>query len=164
MPDLVRQYTLMHKNNSVTELSVDPASGAIFSVGAVREAGRVPVGVAVKKGVIDRRALNEWWKGRAIPASRAGIRPALQELGLADTHLLLEKCLGLSLSDQYWIRPADSELRWETVNFFRNPFSEDVGNVLFGKGAERAAISLMSPDNTSDGWLKKKWKIMDQKR
>ena len=25
-------------------------------------------------------------------------------------------------------------------------------------------MSLMSPDNTSDGWLKKKWKIMDGKR
>ena len=43
-------------------------------------------------------------------------------------------------------------------------FSDDVGNILFGKGSSNDNMSLMSPDNTSDGWLKKKWKIMDGKR
>lgn len=49
------------------------------------------------------------------------------------------------------------------VNFFDNSFSDDVGNVLFGKGSSEQ-MSLMSPDNTSDGWLKKKWSILDGKR
>ncbi len=113
---------------------------------------------------MDCGSLNEWWRGRAIPASRSGIRAALSELGVSAPELLLEKCLGLSLSDQYWIRPAGSSLLWENVNFFDNPFSEDVGNILFGKEPGSAEISLMSPDNTSDGWLRKKWKIIDGKR
>ena len=46
-------------------------------------------------------------------------------------------------------------------DFFQNLFSEDVGNILFGKGEVSEAVSLMSPDNTSDGWLKKKWKIIN---
>lgn len=77
-----------------------------------------------------------------------------------------EKCYGLSLSDQYWIRPADLDVSWEQVNFFDNPFSEEVGNILLGvpmEGSEEH-ISLMTPDNTSDGWLKKKWTIIDGRR
>lgn len=70
----------------------------------------------------------------------------------------------MSLSDQYWICPAGSPLTWEQVNFFENPFSDDVGNILFGKRSTDEKISLISPDNTSDGWLRKKWSIMDGKR
>lgn len=118
----------------------------------------------MKKGKVDRAALNEWWKGRAIPASRDGIKNALIELNVTSTQKLLDKCLGLSLSDQYWICPVDSGISLESVNFFENAFSDDVGNILFGKGFSSDKISLMSPDNTSDGWLKKKWKIIDGKR
>ncbi len=39
-----------------------------------------------------------------------------------------------------------------------NTFSDDVGNILFGQKISNNPVSLMSPDNTSDGWLKKKWK------
>lgn len=154
----------MHKNIPVADLALDTASGVIISIGAVYEAAHAPVGVPAREGSMDRGSLNEWWRGRAIPASRSGIRAALSELGVSAPELLLEKCLGLSLSDQYWIRPAGSSLLWENVNFFDNLFSEDVGNILFGKEPGSAEISLMSPDNTSDGWLRKKWKIIDGKR
>ena len=92
-----------------------------------------------------------------------GIKEALLELNLSATQKLLDKSYGPSLSDQYWIRPSASHLEWSDINFFYNPFSADVGNVLFGQGSSDA-ISLMSPDNTSDGWLKKKWAIMEGKR
>lgn len=164
MADSMKKYVLMHKNIPVADIELDEASCAISAIGHVHAQNHLPVGISVKKGMIDRGALNEWWKGRAIPASRAGIKSALVELNLATTQKLLEKCLGLSLSDQYWICPADSGIQWSQVNFFENPFSDDVGNVLFGQGSSSDHMSLMSPDNTSDGWLKKKWKIIDGKR
>lgn len=164
MADGMKQYILMHKNIPVADIELDEASSAISAIGHIYEASHVPVGISVKKGVIDRSALNEWWRGRAIPASRAGIKNALAELNVATTQKLLEKCLGLSLSDQYWICPTGSGIQWSQVNFFDNPFSEDMGNILFGQGSSSDHMSLMSPDNTSDGWLKKKWKIIDGKR
>lgn len=164
MAKSIKGYTLKHKNISVADLKLDIASGAITEIGTVYEADHIPVGIPVKRGMIDRSILNQWWRGRAIPASRSGIREALVELKVSDPCLLPEKCLGLSLSDQYWICPAGSGLLWEEVNFFENSFSEDVGNILFGNGSGSRRISLVSPDNTSDGWLKKKWKIIDGKR
>ena len=159
-----KQYVLMHKNAPVAELALDTASGAISAIGITLEANHVPVGIPVKKGMIDRASLNEWWKARAIPATRDGIHHALTELHLTTTQALLDKCLGLSLSDQYWICPKDSGIQWEDVNFFENSFSDDIGNLLFGKGSSSDRISLMSPDITTDGWLKKKWSVIDGKR
>lgn len=161
---LHQQYVLMHKNMPVADLELDTASGSISAIGSAHEEAHVPIGIPVKKGQIDRAALNEWWKGRAIPASRDGIRHALLELNVSTTQQLLDKCLGLSLSDQYWICPKKSEIEWQDINFFDHAFSDDIGNVLFGKGSSNDKISLMSPDNTSDGWLKKKWTILDGKR
>ena len=74
------------------------------------------------------------------------------------------KCFALSLSDQYWLNPAEQPLEWRKVNFYHNDFSEDVGNILFGQIPERDSIDLVSPCNTSDGWLKKKWKILNGQR
>lgn len=99
--DCPKKYILMHKNVPVCNIELDEASGAISAVANAVAPAHIPVGITVKKGVIDRAALNEWWKGRAIPASRDGIRGALAELNLATTQKLLEKCLGLSLFDQY---------------------------------------------------------------
>lgn len=164
MADSMNKYILMHKNIPVADMELDDATCAISAVGHVYSESHVPVGIPVKKSVINRAALNEWWKGRAIPASRAGIRNALEELNLSTTQKLLEKCIGLSLSDQYWICPVGSGIEWPQVNFFEHSFSDDVGNILFGQGALNDHMSLMSPDNTSDGWLKKKWKIIDGKR
>ena len=164
MANAGNNYILMHKNIPVVQIGLDAATGAVLSVGTVYQKAHVRVGISLHHGSIDRGALNAWWRGRAIPASRAGIQGVLQAMQIADTPLLLEKCLGLSLSDQYWICPAGAEMMWEQVNFFEHPFSEDVGNLLFGKPTKSAQVSLMSPDNTSDGWLRKKWIVTGGKR
>ena len=52
-------------------------------------------------GIPDRAALNEWWTDRSIPASRSGVREAMETLQIRDTKTLLLRCWGLSLSDQY---------------------------------------------------------------
>ncbi|MHA6530540.1 hypothetical protein [Paenibacillus sp. BAC0078] len=78
-------YTLMHKHEPVAEIELDEATVSISAIGQVYAKQHVPVGIPVKKGKIDRAALNEWWRGRAIPASRDGIKEALLELNLIDT-------------------------------------------------------------------------------
>ena len=157
-------YTLMHKDIPVADLTLDEATGSIQRIDALLHREHLPVGVPVRHGVADRAALNEWWEDRSIPASRSGLREALETMGVASSKLLLTRCYGLSLSDHYWIKPADSGLTWHNVNFFENPFSEDVGDSLFGAPAKKEGFDFSSPDNTSDGFLKKRWKILDGKR
>lgn len=158
------EYMLMHKEIPVVELTLDETTGAIQKIGELRHGEHLPVGVPMKKGVVDRGALNTWWIDRSIPASRSGVRKALETLDLPNPQMLLTKCFGLSLSDQYWMKPQGHEAQWSQVNFFSNAFSEDIGDVLLGKAAKTADFDFHSPDNTSDGFLKKRWKIMDGKR
>lgn len=157
-------YILMHKTHPVAEVAIDEETAVIAQIGTVFNTNRIPVGISVKDGIPNRGDLNDWWQGRSIPASRQNIRDAIKNLGVSTSLKLAVKCFGLSLSDQYWVNPVNSPLKWEEVNFFCNNFSDDVGNVLFGEPVGNKKISLVSPDNTSDGWLKKKWKIIDNKR
>lgn len=157
-------YTLMHKELPVLDLDLDEATGSLRKLGTVYHPAHLPLGTTDRKGQADRRALNAWWIDRSIPASRSGVRQALEMLNLPDPHLLLVRCFGLSLSDQYWVRPLGSDLSWANINFFDHPFSEDIGDVLLGKPPHSAAIDFCSPDNTSDGFLKKRWKILHGKR
>ncbi len=155
---------LMHKRTAVVELKFDNETGYIQKIGDVFALEHLPVGVGMKRGTIDRAALNTWWTDRSIPASRSGVREAMETLQITDTKMLLIRCFGLSLSDQYWIRPENSELTWEKINFFENNFSDDIGDVLFGADKKPDHLNFSSPDNTSDGNLKKRWKIINGKR
>lgn len=156
--------TLMHKNMPVAELELDADNCTINRVGIVYAPEHLPLGVVRKNGDPDKTEFNKWWLDRSIPASRSGVREALETLHVSSTSTLLLRCCGLSLSDQYWIRPEGSGLDWEDINFFNNDFSEDIGDILFGSNKKENAINFSSPDNTSDGNLKKRWKIIGGKR
>lgn len=156
--------TLMHRRVEVAKLELDDETGIIQKIESVMSAEHLPVGVPVKNCIADRHELNKWWADRSIPASRSGVREALEALNLTDTKVLLIRCFGLSLSDQYWICPERTGLTWEKINFFDNPFSDDMGDVLFGKSKKNEDFDFSSPDNTSDGYLKKRWKIANGKR
>ena len=156
--------TLMHKRVPVAALELDGETGLIRKIGDVESPDHLPVGVGIKQGRADRAALNAWWADRCIPASRAGVRKALETLRLRDTTALLPRALGLSLADPYWVRPADTALTWEQVNFYRNAFPADIGDVLFGAEKEPDGIDYRSPDITTDGNLQKRWAIVGGRR
>ena len=157
----------MHKNIAVADIDIDEALGGITKISNIIAKEHLPVGIVrIQRDdeVVDRYAFNQWWVGRSIPASRMGVMDALDTLNVYSTKLLLTKCLGLSLSDHYWIKPYDSNISWADINFFDNSFSDDIGDVLFGINTKDAGFDFLSPDNTSDGNLQKRWKIIDGKR
>lgn len=156
------KYCLKHKNITVLEMEIDNEASVISKVTRIMNPNHIPFGVRLDKEIIDRKALNHWLKGRSIPASRDNIDKALETIGELSTQNLIVKCYGLSLSDCYWICPKDMQLDFNQINFFENEFSRDMGEILFGKHLD--SFSLISPDNTSDGWLKKKWMIKNGKR
>ena len=160
----VLKCILMHKKIQAASIELDDETGVIQKTGEVYAPEHLPVGVPFRKGVAARASLNEWWTDRSIPSSRIGIREALETLEITNTKILLIRCYGLSLSDQYWIKPEGSDLNWEDINFFTHPFSDDIGDVLFGAARKTNELNFTSPDNTTDGFLKKRWKIIDGKR
>ena len=154
------RYELMHRNIGVAILDIDESGGRLNSVVSIVDKTHFPVGTLVN-GFVDGAKLRQWWRERSIPKSRSGIRDVLETLDIPDTEALLIKSSGLSLSDQYWIRPVGSDMQWESVNFFDNGFSEQIGDLAFGKQVDVDNIAYSSPDITTDGMLRKRWMIID---
>ena len=159
-------YTLCHKNIPVFDFETN--NHTVIQIKNVMASEHIPLGIFTQNSTEDNKIQNfeKWWKTRAIPASRQNLKEALEALGNITVEKLITESFGLSLSDHYWAKPKDSNLKWENINFFMNDFSEDVGKALFGNLniLDPKEISLISPDNTSDGWLKKKWIIKDNQR
>lgn len=161
----ILKCTLMHQNIPVLALEILADTGHVVLLGNILSPEHLPLTLQGKEmGKIERKQFNRWWLGRSIPASRVGIGEALQALNEQSPWALIEKCYGLSLSDHYWLKPDHVPLDWREINFFENEFSGDIGKLLFGEIQGGASLNLMSPDNTSDGWLRKKWIIREGKR
>lgn len=160
----MEKYTLMNKDVPLLDLEIDIKTSYIHEIKQVHNPEYMPIGIPFENGMPSKAKLHQWWVGRSIPASRDGLSEVLTRLGIAEPVELANKSLGLSLSDQYWIKPISSNITWEKVNFFQNDFSLDVGDTFFKQGFSKKTMNLMSPDNTSDGWLKKKWVLIDGER
>jgi hypothetical protein len=156
------EYTLMHKNVKVVDIELIDSASALVNVGKVHNKEYSPR----LRGEINIGTLTEWWFNRAIPASRQHLQQTLFDLGVETPQELLKRSLGLSLSDHYWIKPINENMKWEDVNFFENDFSDDVGRYFVeGYRADKGVVlDFRNPDASSVGWLAKRWMKRDEKR
>ena len=162
MTNDVRNFILYHKNVPVLRFAM--RSWHVTDVLDVFNTEHAPVGTCDLHGVEWKKFLR-WFEGRSIPASRVHLNELLDGTGLTDARELLQHNCALSLYDQYWIYPEGESAKWEDLNFFQNDFSEGWGDRLLGEGGPTGAYpDLFTPDNTSGGWLQKRWKIIDGKR
>lgn len=149
----------MNKNRPLIEVAIS-ASGYIIDTYEVFDTSALPVGINHNDDKLPA-TLNDWWHSRIIPASRDGLKFVLHLYDIESASILSKRSLGLSLSDQYWIKPVGSDLEWNDVNFFTNEFSTELGEAFFSKGSSKPNINPFTPDASSNGWLKKKWVRID---
>ncbi len=153
-------YTLLNRNHEVLDFKYDASTGTFSATDLIHDASRAPLGIVSPRGrSVSAKAIAFWWRHRAIPKGRQGLDSKLVQLGIDDPGQLPFTSLGLSLSDQYWIRPLGSTVSWVDVNFFDNGFGE-----LHFDGDWLGEVGLDSPDNTSEGQLSKKWICDGNKR
>ena len=155
-------YTLMNKDTELFDMEM--INGNIYITENFRDENKklLPVFLMdLKNDENYTENVIKWWRSRRIPGSRDGLKELFFNLDNISLDALAEKSLGLSLSDQYWIRPSE-DIKWQDINFFQNDFSEDIGNLLIT--GDWNGGSLISPDNSSDGAVKKRWKIINGER
>ena len=162
-----RRYYLMHKDNIVLEARInDEESGAFTEIIGVENEKHLPPDILFldwqKERKIKLLDLNKWWSKRGMPDKRDGLVPLMGYLRVVNKGLLQMMNYGLSLSDAYWIKPVTDTSTWAQVNFFTNPFSMDIGKAMFGTSTkDKSEINTVSPDLSTNGWLKKTWRIKD---
>lgn len=108
--------------------------------------------------------LSTWFRSRSIPKDRDKLDMLLDRLNISSSYSLLDKAFGLSLSDQYWIRPASQNVSYDDINFFDNDFNDlEFTEASFtDKGPINSKITFLTPNNTTNGVLRKTW-IIDHK-
>ena len=157
--DTTDLFILKHKDLDVAMMKMDVRTGMIEYVLSVYLPKELPVGCAP-----DGTGLGEWWKLRAIPDSRKGIRQVLSRLSEETSQSLMLSSYGLSLTDHYWIQPVGQELYWKDLNFYENNFEDKLGDILTDSERDRSVpdgISKLSPSVSVNGDMKKKWIIRD---
>lgn len=158
-------YILFNKNTPVLNFSFDEENFSfIFKINEIYHVEYAPYST-FKNETVNKTDLNKWWRNRSIPASRKNLEYLLDKIEVDNQYDLIVKSFGASLSDQYWIKPENANLAWDDINFFNNEFSDDIGELLFSNRlVSTKDFNFSSPDNTSEGQLIKRWKIIDNKR
>ena len=165
-------YVLYHKDIPVVKFSID-GSGYVSKILGVSNESHIPL--QFLENCESNRNDNfynlqdkilRWIGGRHIPHSRENLASALKKLGVGSSDELAAKAFYMSLTDCYWIAAPGMERNWAGLNFFDNPFSDDVGKILLGNFTRISgkALDLHNPSGTSQGMLVKAWKIRGGKR
>ena len=105
---------------------------------------------------VTRKSFDDWITLKKISSSRENIQTVFDEYNVRNTRELFIKNYGLSLTDHYWIKPSDENIKWENINCFENKFSAKMGDILIGDGIKKEEDGI-SPESTSGGALPKKW-------
>lgn len=159
---------LMNKNKKVLTAEYQSSLGVFTDIYNVIDIDFAPIILknAYQLNEELKVSLSEWFKGRGIPSWRDDLDLLLAKLNISTPTELLDKAFGLSLSDQYWIKPFDSEIEYKDINFFEHDFEDsEFTSVTFSNTRDsNTKISLISPNNTTDGRLKKTWIIENGKR
>ena len=164
---------LMNKNTKVLLAEYDNVNGVFSKIYEVYNIDYAPYILKnyYVKGYVNndnfRINLSEWFKGRGIPSWRDRLDILLHRLNVSAPSELLDKAFALSLSDQYWIKPNDSNINYDNINFFDNDFDySEFLEASLSKNSNTivANESLKTPNNTTDGMLKKAWIIDNDTR
>lgn len=163
----------MNKNTEVLLTEYDSASSTFTKI---YEAYNIEYAPYILKNIYNEKDFNDnsfrinlskWFQGRGIPSWRDKLDILLHRLNIIAPSELLDKSFGLSLSDQYWLKPINTSISYDDINFFDNDFDyTEFLEASLSKNSNSivSASSLNTPNNTTDGMLRKAWIIENNTR
>lgn len=95
----------------------------------------------------------EWLSKRSMPSSREGLAEVKAKFGES---WLNENIHYASLNDHYWLRKRQE--KWRSVSYFQVRFPLEIGNMFFSPWEVNTKAIHESPDLTTGGVLKKRWR------
>lgn len=163
---------LMNKNISIMLVEYNTTLNGIENIYDIYNIDYAPLSISNANKTLGANLLkqiNDWFKGRGIPSWRKDLEKLLEKLNVSSPEELLNKSYALSLSDQYWLKEENSNVKWQDINFFTNDFEYEAYLEASLDSSSNLTTStdkaiLRSPNNTTDGMLQKGWIIENGKR
>ena len=151
----ISSHLLKHKNTDVASFSVNRDTWTVGNVEILNDTFS-PVNAKGDKYAKSQQ-LNEWLDNRCIPNSRDGVERLRSVYKIHNLKELMLANYGLSLSDHYWITNPSNVDNWETINFFDNRYSDNLGRIFFDARFRKLENDENTPDSSLNGTLKKRW-------
>ncbi len=143
---------LMHDDIIVAELFLTD-EGHVSSI-HILDRDHMPWGTIGGSEEGTLHLFDKWWSYRCISSKRARLKETLDWYGQPSPEMLMVASNATNLSDHYWVRRAEDDLKWDDISLFSNDFSEDFGRTLLYGGDSPFS---QSPDCTTDGVVPKMW-------
>ncbi|NBK97709.1 MAG: hypothetical protein EOM50_06770 [Erysipelotrichia bacterium] len=166
------KFYLMNKNKEILIVSKEKDSRKFCSIEKKIDMNYAPFSVSQCKQENEiLNALNFWYANRSIPDYRDNKEEIIKKFKLNSIDELVDKDYSLSLSDQYWLKPIDADICWDTINYFHRDYdSKEFFDATYGDGSFKTmnikfinSDMFKSPNNTLGGQLKKVWVKIDDK-
>ena len=161
---MIIKYKLMNQNTEVLKFEFDSDLNVITKIEEIYNIEYAPLNI---KNIIEEKRLteiNNWFTERGIPVYRDNAKEILETFEINNIKELINRDYGLSLSDEYWFKPEHSEIEWSKINYFDKDYNSlDFTNATYGIGSGESlnqksyGDSDKTPNNTSNGQLKKVW-------
>ena len=155
--DKSMEYYLMRKDEVLTLCDFTNNGQMIAYSERFREPELMPLGYRVYPDY-----LKKWWADRKIPLRQGRVEEMLKNKGMLDSSDYMLRNLGLSLTDYYWMKPIDSDLKWKDVNLYDNDFKDNILSDKWDGSADRSFS--YSPNSSLKGELEKTWAIKNGSR
>ncbi len=127
-------YLLMYKDEPVLQFNLDTME--------VHFQNRRLLPFCIRSAEEDWSAVRNFCATRMLMTNRKFCKEILTSCGI-DNQTDINICIvskALSFRDNYWIRQQEREERWEKVNLYKNPFSEDISNTALTGEAHNVHI------------------------
>lgn len=152
------ELILMHKDDLVAKITLTDA-GYFSRFEGFYNKQLMPPGTRVMDAMVEQR-FKAWLDARCIPKDRENYIKLISTANVNMAQQLYLNNFGLSLNDCYWIRSIeslDSNIGWDDINYFKNPYSQNTGKILIDEGFNLSNDDFNSPDITTPGLSMKMW-------
>lgn len=143
---MLQTFILKHKNENCGIISIDTSDGSMDQFSSIKKS------IAPFLGDPTRELMKKWWAARCVPATRKSMQEIIRLADCGTSGEYLAKNLALSMTDCYWICPADAELRWHDVDLRYS------GKIMGGKVPYHNASSY-DPNASLTGQMEKYWDL-----
>ena len=106
---------------------------------------------------IGYRSLSGFLERRKAPKHREHIQRLLERFGCDDLEGFINVTHAVSLNDTFWVKKADSDLRWQQISLYSNAFDQLISEAAFDGSASSSELSSTSPEFGTDGNYAKCW-------
>ena len=161
---MAEKYILMNQNKEVLKFEFDKELNVIIGIDEVYDINFAPLNIKNIDSEKRSSTLNTWFNDRGIPLYRDNAKEITDIFEIDSVKQLINRNYALSVSDQYWFKPENSDIEWKNINYFEkdyDSFTFAEGTYGSGAGKTLGQVSMINsdktPNNTSSGQLKKVW-------